>query len=367
MANSKFEIRNSKFLRSGGCTIGDQDEGDYRVTARDSNAEAYEVMAEIQITVRRIVHRGLEKVAGKTWYLDGCPPGVFERLVERKENEIAIDRFDDEYQELISFASLDDLAEIIEYNEDLSKLLAAIAPKDTIVDRLREIEALRLKLAATVPLDDTDIDNLLDHHQQFREALARRLKNPGEETPLAAPAPAAGTAADPDAEKNAAADESPADDFGTLVIDVAALRAENVEPTPDHRTVVAETDLSASNGQMNSSEEVVEVERAMASGDHVEVLRVLHHEVISVAEAVYQRDVDRTYPVWETLRASGWYDRKKADMALAPLELFYAAAEEARDRQRSGADLDELKAYLVESEFSNLLLSLREMFMRHQL
>jgi len=337
------------------------------VTARDSNAEAYQVMAEIQVTVRRIVRRGLEKIAGKAWYIDGSPPGLFERLVERKEKEVAIDRFDDEYQELISFASLDDLAEIVEYNEDLSKLLAVIAPKNTLVDRLREIEALRLKLAATVPLDDSDIDNLLKHHQDIREALARRLKKPGDVTPPAAPAPAAGTAAEPDAEKNAAADESPADDFDTLVVDVDGLRAENVEPTPDHGTVVAEVDLSASNEQMNGSEEVVEVERAMASGDHVEVLRVLHHEVISVAEAVYQRDVDRTHPVWETLRASGWYDRKKADMALAPLELFYEVAEEARDRQRSGADLDELKAYLAETEFSNLLLSLREMFMRHKL
>ena len=326
------------------------------MTARDSNAEAYEVMAEIQVTVRRIVHRGLEKIAGKTWYLDGCPPGLFERLVERKEKEIAIDRFDNEYKELISFASLDDLAEMIEFNEDLSILLAAIAPKNkTIVDRLREIEALRLKLAAAISFDDSDIDDLLEYHHDFREALARGIQNTGDPTPTPSPLP-------PPKPK-----EPTVEDIGAEVTEVDELRAEDIVPTPDHRTVVAETDLSASNGQMNSSEEVVEVERAMASGDHVEVLRVLHHEVISVAEAVYQRDVDRTYPVWETVRVSGWYDRKKADMALAPLELFYAAAEEARDRQRSGADLGELKAYLVESEFSNLLLSLREMFMRHQL
>ena len=62
------------------------------------NIEAYQIMAEILVTVRRIVHRGLEKAAGKTWYLDGCPTGVYERLVARKENEVAIDRFDREYQ-----------------------------------------------------------------------------------------------------------------------------------------------------------------------------------------------------------------------------------------------------------------------------
>jgi len=119
--------------------------------------------------------------------------------------------------------------------------------------------------------------------------------------------------------------------------------------------------------QIDDSEEALEAERAMVAGDDTEVLRVLHREVMSVAEAVYQRDVDRTYPVWETLLSRGWYDLKKADMELAPLEDFFSVAEEARKRQRAGADLDELKAYLEEAEFTKLLLELREMFMRHKL
>ncbi len=330
------------------------------MTVGDSNIDAYQIMAEIQVTVRRIVHRGLEKASGETWYLDGCPPGLFERLVERKENEVAIDRFEDEYQELISFASLDDLAEIIEFNEDLAKLLAAIAPKNTtIVDRLREIEALRLKLAATAPFDDNDIDNLLEYHQEFREALERGKKKPDEATPAPAPAPAA--------EKAAPADVSHDQDFGTQVAEIDELRVEDVEPATENGAAVVDVDPSASNGQMDGADEVLAAERAMVSEDDVEVLRIVHREVMSVAEAVYQRDLERTHPVWEMLSASGWYDLKKADMALAPLERFFSVAEEARIRQRSGADLDELKAYLEESEFTKLLLSLREMFMRHQL
>jgi hypothetical protein len=137
-------------------------------------------MAEIVNTVRRIVHRGLEKVSGKTWYLDGCSLGLFERLVKRKELEIATDRFNGEYQELITFASLEDLAEIIEFNTDLAKLLTAIAPKNTtLADRLREIEVLRLKLEAAIPFDDSDIDNLLEYHDDFREALARGKQKAG--------------------------------------------------------------------------------------------------------------------------------------------------------------------------------------------
>ena len=137
------------------------------MTARDLNIDAYQIMAEIQVNLRRIVHRGLEKVSGKTWYLDGCPSGLFERLVERKENEIATDRFDDEYQELITFATLEDLAEIIDFNNDLAKLLTAIAPKKTtIADRLREIEVLRTgedgrrarAVGASCPNDDAGSD-----------------------------------------------------------------------------------------------------------------------------------------------------------------------------------------------------------------
>ena len=330
------------------------------MTTRDLNIDAYQIMAEIQVNVRRIVHRGLEKVAGKTWYLDACPPGLFERLVERKENEAALDRFNVAYQELISFASLDDLAEIIEFNQDLAKLLTAIAPTSTsTVDRLREIEGLRLKLAATVSFDDNDIDSLLEYHQDFRDALARRMNKSSEATPTPAPAPAE--------EKAEAADVSPDRDFGTQVTEIDEPRDEDVAPTPENETAVAEADPSASNDQMSGAEEVLAAERAIASEDDVEVLRILHREVMSVAEAVYQRDVDRTHPVWELLRADGWYDLKQADMALSPLPLFYAVAEEARNRQRSGADLDELKAYLEEAEFTKLLLSLREMFMRNKL
>jgi hypothetical protein len=326
------------------------------VTARDSNVEAYQVMAEIVNTVRRIVRRGLEKVSGKTWYLDGCPPGLFERLVERKENEIAIDRFDEEYQELITFASLEDLAEIIEFNNDLAKLLTAIAPKKTtIAGRLREIEILRLKLEAAISFDDSDIDDLLEYHQDFREALARGKKKNGDATPTPIPPP------------TPKPEEPPAEDIDTDVTEVDELRAEDVEPAPVNDIAVAEVDLSVSSGQSIDSEEALEVERAMVAEDDVEVLRVLHREVMSVAEAVYQRDVDRTHPVWEMLISRGWYDLKKADMELAPLEDFFSVADEARERQRAGADLDELKAYLEKAEFTKLLLSLREMFMRHKL
>ena len=287
----------------------------------------------------------------------GARPGLFERLVERKENEIAIDRFDEEYQELITFASLEDLAEIIEFNNDLAKLLTAIAPrKTTIAGRLREIEILRLKLEAAISFDDGDIDR----YSRVPPRLPGGAGARDDRKPAMRPPPRY-------RHQRPKPEEPPAEDVDIDVTEVDELRAEDVEPALEDDIAVAEVDHSVSSGQTIDSEEALEAERAMVAKDDVEVLRVLHREVMSVAEAVYQRDVDRTHPVWETLISRGWYDLKKADMELAPMEHFYSVAEEARKRQRAGADLDELKAYLEEAEFTKLLLELREMFMRHHL
>jgi len=181
------------------------------VTASTANVEVYQTMAEILITVRRIVHRGLIKVSGPNCYEDGCPPAVFDRLVKCKENELAIDRFDPDDHELISYASLDDLAEIVEYNEELAKLLETISLKGpTMVERFREIEALRLKLASATPIDDDDAETLFEFHSDFHDALARRLKNPrGQAAPDPPPPPREQPAGsvDADAGKEAVPDE----------------------------------------------------------------------------------------------------------------------------------------------------------------
>ncbi len=165
-------------------TIEVHDASLFQMNDRDPTTEAYQILADLLVTIRRVFNRGLEKVSGKTWYLDGCPPGLFELLVERKEKEKAIDRFSGEYQELITFASLDDLAAIIEYNDDLAKLLASLEPEGSpMIDRLRNIEALRLKMAASVPFDDGDLEAITRYHREFRDSLTRRKRAQEEITP----------------------------------------------------------------------------------------------------------------------------------------------------------------------------------------
>lgn len=357
----------------------------------DPNSDAYQIIAELQVTIRRIVHRGLIKASGKTWYLDGCPEGMFERLVNRKENEVAIDRFDPEYQELITFASLDDLAEILEYNDGLRALLAGLEGEGTsMVDRLRDIEGLRLKMAAMLPFDDEDYETLNRYRQEFRDSLLKRKKSPGEETPPPTEPEEASAEPVPEVEIAESTDSLPkglagASEFSTQAATFDELvkvvggppkpteedELTDIAEMPDeiYETIVATVDSPLNSAVVNGLVEssAIAAERAMAEDDNLEVLRVLHREVMAVAEGAFQGSFDHQYPVWDALRTSGWYDIKKAELSLAPVELFYNVAEKARVMAQDGADDGEIKLHLEAKEFTKLLLSLREMFLRHSL
>jgi len=363
----------------------------------DSTTEAYQILADLLVSLRRIIHRGLEKVAGKTWYLDGCPPGLFEQLVERKEKEMAIDRFGGEYQELITFASLDDLAAIIEYNSDLAKLLSSLETEGSpMIERLRKIEALRLKMAASVPFDDEDLETIHRYHREFRDSLTRKKKARDDSTPepSAPPAPEVSEESESDSPPEDAGNDAngeeetletevevkPSPEFSTqaatfeeLVGVVGDAKAEDEagDESDGRRTLAADEVPTAPPvappPDSGSLSPVVEAELAMAEDDDQSVLRVLHLEVTAIAESAFRKVLDVEHPVWDTVRASGWYDMKKADLALAPLELFYTVVARAADAQRSGAGMEAVKAVLDEAEFSKLLLALREMFLRQSL
>jgi hypothetical protein len=359
------------------------------MTGSDANVEAYQILADLLVTIRRIIHRGLEKVSGDTWYLDGCPPGLFERLVERKERETAIDRFGGEYQELITFASLDDLAAIVEFNRDLAKLLGSLAPEgEPMIERLRAIEDLRLKLAASLPFDDEDHETLARYHREFRESLTRRKRPADESGPVAAPGVEKSSADDENGSAAEAAAQLPApevappadpvkaSEFRTQAVTFEELSAVVGRARPGNGAVPlsAEDPLApavdefrtAAAAQQPAPEPptTLDAERAMAADDDRQVLGVIHREVTALADAAFRQHFDAKHPVWDAVRSSGWYDLKRADLALAPLELFYGVIEKAAASQQSGAEPAEVKAALHDAGFTKLLLSLREMFVR---
>jgi hypothetical protein len=88
---------------------------------------------------------------------------------------------------------------------------------------------------------------------------------------------------------------------------------------------------------------------------------------MGVAEHVLKGDVDLEFPVWQTLKASGWYDIKISTLGLASVETFFSVVEEARAKHRAGDSKKEIKAFIKDSEVGKLLLSLGEMFKRQEL
>lgn len=382
----------------------------------ERNVEAYHIVADMLVNLRRIMHRGLEKCAGKTWYLDACPPGIYENLISRKEREAAIDRFSRDYEQIINFATFSELAEILEFNSDLKVLLASLEPEGTtLVDRLREMEIIRIKMAEARAFGDDDIEVLGEYHREFRELLTNPRKRRQDDTAPAAEesaadfeteagqsaaslrdavaaaaaagaevtnpaihaaveepeevateAPAAEASELPETDVEPDTEAAPDDEQPPPVESEPAPPAEEIDeldsPLPQPTTTPV-----AGGAQAPRSEAAIEAELAMAKDDDIGVLRALRREVLWVAEGVFDLDADRPHEVWETLRAGGWYDMKLGELALAPLEFFYSVAEEVRDRVNAGTDPEEIREFIKEAHFSTLLLSLREMFLKQGL
>ena len=135
----------------------------------------------------------------------------------------------------------------------------------------------------------------------------------------------------------------------------------------DGHVILCENKIEAPETQATEDVSALEAERAVASDDDGEVLRILHREIMAVAEHVIKGDVDQEFLVWQTVKASGWYDIKISTLGLSSIELFYSVAEEVRTKHRAGDPKKEIKAFVKDSEVSKLLLSLGETFKRHNL
>ena len=259
-----------------------------------------------------------------------------------------------------------------------------------MAERFRQIETLRLKLDATVPFGEEDLETLLAYHDDFRRSLSKP-KEKEKATPEPVPeAPAPEPAGEPPPQ--------PEEEFGTRVAEVDELGAEDVIPaespeemtvdelveqavfgTPDEAAteagaagdfgtaVVDSGVIAAPEAAVSDDGTALEAERAIEADNDGDVLRVLHREIMLIAEHVLKCDVDQEFPVWQTLGRSRWFETKKDALGLAPVERFYAMAEETRKRHRAGDAREDIKAFVTQSQMSTLLLSLGEMFKRHKL
>lgn len=397
------------------------------MTDLESNIQAYRTMAEVLVNLRKIIVRGLERVSGSTWYTDGCPAALYERLVERKESELAIQRFTTEYEDLISFATFEDLAEIVEYNDELARLLRNLAPStELLCARLLELEALRSKLAQGRALSVEEITVITNYSSNLAATLAgaRRRTGPSRGAAADTPVPAAsevvggfsGTDAEPDEEpveeltvRDDAEERPPAAAAAPVEVAEVAFAGEvatveegrrreesalEIEDEPEqlsdavveqgedlaevHQAPVPATappgELQASvdepgppttEPRIGFGDVAADIDRALAGGEERDVLRVLRREVIAVAEAVFRMEENIEPAGWGRVHANGWFGERESELGLEPLAEFHGVVEEYQVGRAEGLSPDELRGMLSARGFSRLLLTLREMFLRN--
>jgi hypothetical protein len=351
------------------------------------------------VNFRRVVGRGLVNCLGERWYREGLPGEVFRRLVARKENETPLDRFSGDYEELLTYTSFRDLAEIIAANEALADRLRILEPRDgaSLQDRLHELDELRRSITAENPASGQDLEKLKRYHADFRAALKGGKKRkiasqapPPPQRPVKPPGPKV----EPGEEtlESLFGDESgahaaPGAESGKVDLKVWAeeLKSVATEPTPTEVTDV--TDLSVpfpveGGGEspptpvvrvstpgrgtpppLGPLDDIEVVESAIADGNDQAVLKALHMEVTEIADGMLRHQPRCPQVVWHAVERTGWYEAKRDGFGLEPLETFYSLAEIYAQAQEAGSKKSELKNVLSEAGFSKLLLAMREVFL----
>lgn len=391
----------------------------------EQNIDAYRIVSEILGEMRRGIREGLEAVYGDTWYRDGLPDEVFQRLVAAKERERSIDWYEGQYQQIMDYAVFSDLIEILERNGEHFPGLMALAPSSALLQaRFLELDVMRAKLARARPISETELSFLGTFHLRFRKALAdapqpaptagagpesERPEPQPEREPSPAARPAPVPAARPAQEKKPPAPPAPARAKKTPAPGPKA-------PSPDQRSApsappqrraqataqapprpekpglgededtVAEQrhardqvhdETSAAEGREGHEGEAAEASdrhvgpkrlaEALEANDHRTVLRELYREVTAIAEGVWTSDVTPAPLVWEQVTASDWYETNFSRLGLHPLSVFYEVTANVEKMMRTGGTKKDLQELLKEMNFAKTLLALRDMFQANNL
>ena len=361
--------------------------------------DAKRILNDLLVNFRRIVHRGLVNYSGELWYREGLPSDVFRRLVVRKENETPLDRFSGDYEELMTYANFRDLADIIVGNDVLKERLTVLEPRDgaSLLDRLHELEEMRRAATSSSPISDQDQANLARYFDEFRNAVKRGSRphdDPKPSVTRRAPKPPSPPTAEEETLESIFGDEEPPADprpspRGRLVVKVSSggLRdgapatedqtgRPRPEPPPPASVSVADevgsvetpvTDVSSRPGGGDDGggliDELEKIERALRDDDDSAVLKALHVEVTEIADGMLRRDPKQGHLVWQLVGRHGWFERRKEQYGLQPLEDFYRLADDFLEAFSSDAKSSDLKNMLSEAGFSRMLLDMREMFM----
>ena len=339
--------------------------------------------------------------SGELWYREGLPSDVFRRLVVRKENETPLDRFSGDYEELMTYANFRDLADIIVGNDVLKNRLTILEPRDgaSLLDRLHELEEMRRSISSNKAGDKDDEARLKGYFDEFRSAI-KSAKAPVErqppEKPKSSPEPTETRSEEETLDSIFDEDEPPAPTPeptprpGRLVVKVSssglhkAAEKSTSPPEADPPAKPAKdwssesaavgsietpvTHVSSRPGPGDSAsegpvEEAERVEKALRDGDDAAILKALHVEVTEIADGMLRREPKHGHLVWEVVGRRGWFEERREEFELDPLERFYGLADTFLEAFASGAKSSELKKILADVGFSKMLLELREMFL----
>lgn len=362
------------------------------------NLDAYRVVSEILNDLRTTIRAELELHQGRLWYRTGLPQGVLDRLIERKEKEKAIDWYENEYQQLIDFASFGDLLEILEHNKALLPAIRKLAPNAALLHaRFLELEVMREKLAMTRPISESELGFLITFHRRFRKAIEELKAKPADEPAPAEDPPATDQTQsqpqpEPEPEERPAEEPEPPSDEpeepptvedSDARAEPAPAEARNARPErprPPSRSASAPgggavaapredvehpAETRPEPGSVAAPEGKKKIGQLLEDGDSKAILRALYREVTTVAEGLWTTDLPPTTAVWERVRVHPWYEHNISKLGLKPLSDFYEIISKVVDRMDDGIARDQLQDFLKEANFAKVLLSLRDMFQRN--
>ncbi len=362
----------------------------------EQNLDAYRIIAEILEDLRESLRQRLDQVHGKKWYATGLPDGLLDRLVVRKEEEKAIDWYESEYQQIMSYALFPDLLEILEHNADAFPQIMGLAPTGTLLNaRFLELEVMRAKLGRARPISETELSFLGTFHLRFRKAIEdHRVRQEAADAPAPAAAPQPTpepppepamvkpppvepvTPPDPEptppSQTESAAAAPPEQPAATPVDE-----AETEQPHPDEESAppAAETPPvePIDEGEPAAEEHPAEtakpatLEEALEAGDSQVILREIYKEVTGIAEGIWTKDIPPPARVWEKVSVSPWYENNFSDLGLRPASDFYDVISKVDRKMREGISKDALQSFLKEVNFAHVLLSLRDMFQKNHI
>jgi hypothetical protein len=377
----------------------------------DQNLDAYRIIAEILNDLRSLVQETLRTKHGSEWYRTGLPESVFQRLIDVKEQEKAIDWYETEYQKIINYALFPELLEVVENDPEAFAPLFKLAPSAALLNaRFLELEVMRAKLGRARPVSEAELSFLSTFHLRFRKAtgdmrdavthsdppadqpdevIETEAQAAVDDTPHDAQPSTAETEVKTDAsEESEPSDEAPEDESTDAQITPPPSRvsasprvAPPRRPVQSLHTSRGATAAAAAPAEapeipdQDPSDDVDETPKvargtlgqALEDSDTRAILRELYREVTSLAESIWSSDVPPGAMVWSQVRSSSWYEVNFSKLGLKPLSDFYDVFSTVESKLEDGIARDQLQDYLKEVNFAQILLAMRDMFQRNKI